>query len=89
MNDFDYSHKKDMMKPIETSTTTDNGINARRRKFLLAAGCAPAIGVAALLSRESVVEPVAELAAAPVEPSVSGYHETDHIRKYYRLAGHF
>lgn len=89
MNEFDDSQKKDMMKPTETSTTTDSGVNTKRRNFLLAAGCAPAIGVAVMLSRESVAEPIAEAAAAPVEPSVSGYHETDHIRKYYRIAGHF
>ena len=88
MNDFNDSKKKDMMKPNETSALPVGPIDNKRRNFLLAAGCAPAIGVAVMLNRESVAEPVVA-AAAPVEPTVSGYHETDHIRKYYRIAGHF
>lgn len=90
MNDFDNSRKKDVMKkPTETGAMVDDKVDNKRRNFLLAAGCAPAIGVAAMLSRESVAEPVVEAPATPVEPNVSGYHETDHIRKYYRIAGHF
>lgn len=90
MNDFNDSRKKDMMKkPSKTSTTVDNMVDSKRRNFLLAAGCAPVIGVAAMLSRESAAEPLVEMAAAPVDANVSGYHETDHIRKYYRIAGHF
>lgn len=78
-----------MKKPSEATTTVENKVDSKRRNFLLAAGCAPVIGVAAILSRESAAEPVVEVAAAPVESNVSGYHETDHIRKYYRIAGHF
>lgn len=57
-------------------------INARRRLFLTVAACAPAIAVAAVLTRQkSVVQAV----APPLEPLDSvGYHETEHIRKYYR-----
>lgn len=77
------------MKPDETSAPPVGKIDSKRRNFLLAAGCAPAIGVAVMLNRESVAEPVVEAVAAPGEPNVSGYHETDHIRKYYRIAGHF
>lgn len=77
------------MKLTETSPTADTKVDTKRRNFLMAASCAPAIGVAVMLSRDSVAEPVVEVAAAPIEPIVSGYHETDHIRKYYRIAGRF
>jgi hypothetical protein len=63
-------------------------INPARRKFLLMAGCAPAIGAAVLLARSTETK-AQILNAVPVDPDASGnYHETDHIRKYYRLAGY-
>lgn len=62
-------------------------LDTRRRTLLTAAACAPAIAVAALLARRSSAETVVP---APVQeedvPHSSGYHETEHIRKYYRSA---
>ncbi|MDB5838675.1 MAG: hypothetical protein JWQ23_627 [Herminiimonas sp.] len=61
----------------------------KRRTFLTAAACAPAIAVAALLTRwqgaeEAIVPSAPDNAAGSV-----GYHETDHIRKYYRSAAFY
>ncbi|WP_426172729.1 formate dehydrogenase [Massilia sp. TWR1-2-2] len=56
-------------------------VNPTRRSFLRAAGGAGALGALAAVAAETGVAPVA---AAPAEPS--GYHETEHIRQYYRTA---
>ena len=58
-----------------------------RRKFLRAARGAGALGaLAAIAARDANAAevPVAEPAAP--EPSSKGYHETEHIRKYYSTA---
>ena len=58
--------------------------NITRRTLLTAAACAPAIAVAALLARRQGIE---EVIASPLpenKPDSVGYHETEHIRKYYR-----
>jgi hypothetical protein len=62
--------------------------SAKRRTLLTAAVCAPAIAVGALLTRQK------NLAALPAPapdatPAGVGYHETEHIRKYYRSAAYF
>jgi hypothetical protein len=61
-------------------------INPTRRSFLRAAGGAGALGALAAVAAETGAAPavVAPMAAAPAE-SV-GYHETEHIRQYYRTA---
>jgi hypothetical protein len=65
-------------------------INSKRRIFLTAATCGPALAVAALMNaRREVVQGEA---APPVrtEPETSvGYHETEHIRNYYSTAAYF
>lgn len=65
-------------------------LDSRRRQFLTVAACAPALAVAALLTKEEA--PIAE-AAAPTVPNQPvdgrGYHETEHIRKYYYTAAYF
>jgi hypothetical protein len=67
----------------------NNEVNLDRRKFLLVAGCAPAAGVAAVLGL-SPETGAATLGAAPLDPpAISGYHETEHIRKYYYSARYF
>lgn len=67
----------------ETAVTTHP-----RRSFLSAVTIAGVATVAALLAKKSSsppaaapVAPAEELAAAP-----GSYHETEHIRKYYRSA---
>lgn len=64
-------------------------INPTRRSFLRAAGGAGALGALAAVAAESAAAPVAApvtapVTAAPAEPA--GYHETEHIRQYYRTA---
>jgi hypothetical protein len=63
-------------------------VDATRRKFLLVARGAGAIGaVAALMGRGAIAEAATAAAAASeaVEPA-GGYRETEHIRNYYRCA---
>jgi hypothetical protein len=64
-------------------------MNTMRRKFLLLAGCAPAIGVAALIGRSPEIDAAPVNAPAADPPVSSGYHETEHIRKYYYCARYF
>jgi hypothetical protein len=66
-----------------------NTENPMRRKFLVAAGCAPAIAVVALFDARPEVEAVARAETPAHPPAASGYHETDHIRKYYYTAAYF
>lgn len=66
-----------------------NAANPMRRKFLVAAGCAPAIAVVALFEAQPEIETVARVATPARPPAISGYHETDHIRKYYYTAAYF
>ncbi len=69
------------------SGTSDKGVKRGRRAFLkgaVATGAATA--VAAVLHDGSVV-PEAEAATSKApETKSQGYHETDHVRAYYRTA---
>ena len=68
------------MKKDKTHFTAD------RRLFLK--GAAAAGGAAALTaaSATGLVEPAAEAAPATADkPASKGYHETQHIRDYYRI----
>ncbi len=58
---------------------------ARRRALLAALGGAPAIA-AILMTRGPAQKKAAAAVPAPkqAEPERAGYHETEHIRKYYR-----
>lgn len=62
-------------------------LDTKRRTLLAAAVCAPAVAAGALLSRQQPVAPPVSTAADP-EPPGTGYHETEHIRKYYRSAAY-
>lgn len=68
---------------------TDKTVLARR-SFLAAAVCVPAIAVSALLARQKE----AAIAASALPEDLPGcadcadYHETEHIRKYYRSASY-
>lgn len=57
--------------------------DVKRRRFLAAASGAGALGTLAVLAG-----PVAAAQATPPTPEAKpgGYHETDHIRDYYRTA---
>lgn len=61
-------------------------VDPRRRFFLRAAGGAGALATLATVASDSTV--VAPVAAEPVLAAAApaGYHETDHIRQYYRTA---
>lgn len=62
-------------------------IDVKRRTFIAAAACAPAIALGVVLTREQGIE----AAVFPLDddaPSGNGYHETEHIRNYYRSAGY-
>ncbi|HYC35158.1 MAG TPA: hypothetical protein VEC19_01960 [Usitatibacter sp.] len=54
--------------------------STNRRNFLMAAGLGSA-GVAAAIVTQGRGKPAKQAAVAP-QPS--GYHETEHIRKYYK-----
>lgn len=62
-----------------------------RRSFLQTSANAGLLGAAlALLSRAAPVQAVPQPAAPSTSPPPdSGYHETDHIRKYYAKARQF
>lgn len=71
------------MDDKKTSPTAD----PRRRMFLRAAGGAGALATLATVAGESAA--VAPVATAPVVTAAAepaGYHETEHIRQYYRTA---
>jgi hypothetical protein len=74
--------KVDMMEQTE--------IDLGRRKFLSAAKYMGAMSAAVLLmgrSTEIQAEKVTDTSIDP--PAGSGYHETEHIRKYYYSARYF
>ena len=61
-------------------------VDSGRRGFLRAAGGAGALGALALAAGEAQVADVAAVPAAAAEARPRGYHETEHIRQYYRTA---
>ena len=65
--------------------TNDTSVDPRRRGFLRAAGGAGALGALAAVASQAPAAAVASPAAAGPAGSV-GYHETEHIRHYYRTA---
>ncbi len=61
-------------------------IDPRRRNFLRAAGGAGALATMATVSGQSVAIPAVAAPVVQAEAAPSGYHETEHIRQYYRTA---
>jgi hypothetical protein len=53
-----------------------------RRNFLLAAGVGGVATAAVVMGQR--VKPVGKIAGADEDAKPSGYHATDHIRKYYK-----
>lgn len=63
-------------------------MNPQRRKFLATAKIAGAATVVALLSTKATDAPPAPELPQDIAGMEPGrYHETEHIRKYYRSAG--
>lgn len=63
-----------------------NPSTLKRRGFLAAALGLPAVAVAASWAARRKIQPIPEAAPIPVQADASGYHETEHIREYYRTA---
>lgn len=61
-------------------------VNPTRRSFLRAAGGAGALGALAAVAADAGAAPVAAAAPEAAPAKQSGYHETEHIRQYYRTA---
>ena len=85
---------KQMDTQIDTQTDTqiskvrdrDKGqpVDLRRRGFLRAAGGAGALGALAAAAGQAAAPVAAPVAVEPA--AYVGYHETEHIRQYYRSA---
>ncbi|HZV66904.1 MAG TPA: twin-arginine translocation signal domain-containing protein [Telluria sp.] len=71
------------MDEIETKA-----LNRKRRQFLRAASGAGALAVVAAHDAQAAPPPV-EAAPAPQPAKQTGYHETEHIRTYYRTAAYW
>jgi len=60
-----------------------------RRYFLLAASGAGALGAIALLAGRGAASGAAAQAVPASVALARGYHETEHIRSYYRTASYW
>lgn len=60
-----------------------------RRYFLLAASGAGALGAIALLAGRGAASGAAAQAVPASAALARGYHETEHIRSYYRTASYW
>ena len=70
--------------------TEIEAVDRKRREFLRAARGAGALGALAILAAKDAqaeAPPAPEPAPEPAKPS--GYHETEHIRTYYRTAAYW
>ena len=82
--------RAELNEPVKLPKLLQSPVNLPRRQFLAVAAAAPAVAVCALLSRPRDLP----LAAPPTLPEDEsgddvGYHETEHVRRYYRSAGYF
>lgn len=62
------------------------GPDTARRNFLKAA---PLGALAVVAGRPKAAEAAPAVAAVPAPAAPRGYHETEHIRKYYRTAAYW
>jgi hypothetical protein len=69
-----------------TMSNEDKAPDPTRRSLLKAAPLG-ALAVVAGRAGAAEAKPAAELPQEPVEPK--GYHETEHIRRYYRTAAYW
>ncbi|MGZ3185127.1 MAG: formate dehydrogenase [Telluria sp.] len=65
-----------------------NKVDRRRRAFLRASAGAGALGTLAALAQPAQAASDAP-PTQPAPPEPKGYHETDHIRTYYRTAAYW
>ena len=78
-------NERDQVDPVEQQGSTDGPRKLARRSFLMAAPLG-ALAVVVLRARR------AQAAGAVVQAqpqSTRGYHETEHIRSYYRTASYW
>lgn len=71
----------DTTKPDDTPDPT--------RRHLLKAAPLGALAVAAAVTGRSAEAVPASAPQAEPEPAAKGYHETEHIRRYYRTAAYW
>lgn len=64
-------------------------LDPRRRRFLRAAGGAGALATLASVAGQSTAAPAAASTPEVAAAAPSGYHETEHIRTYYRTAAYW
>jgi hypothetical protein len=77
---------KDSSRNRGTPTGATGATTAARRGFLAGAGAAGVAGAAVLATRGKgtpAAADVADQAPAPKPLAGRGYHESDHVRKYY------
>lgn len=67
---------------MKTANKPEQKPENNRRKFLVGATLGSAGAVAAAVAGSGTRE-VLEVTVAPAEKKPTGYHETDHIRRYY------
>jgi hypothetical protein len=60
-----------------------------RRKFLSSATSAGALGALAVIAGRAAAAETAPAVVAAEPALPSGYHETEHIRQYYRTAAYW
>jgi hypothetical protein len=77
------------MQTRKVMNPDDTNFTRQRRGFVLAAVSAPALAVAAVVSPAHASSGPLATEDGPDDARTSahrGYHETDHIRRYYALA---
>lgn len=62
-------------------------MNTGRREFFRTALVATGAAAIAATGRATAAPPKTDPATATPKPDSQGYHITDHIREYYRVAG--
>jgi hypothetical protein len=73
---------------MRTIMANDDNLPDPARRSLLKA--APLGALAVVAARAGAVEATPAPAAAPAEPAQpKGYHETEHIRRYYQTAAYW
>ena len=60
---------------------------AGRRGFLLGAGAAGVAGAAAVATRPTTLAPAEPAAPRKHPKGGGGYHESEHVQRYYRTTG--
>jgi hypothetical protein len=77
---------KNKLKDKRKPEGEDKSVDPKRRGFLRAAGGAGALGALAAVAGQAPAAAVVTTPAAAEPAADVGYHETEHIRQYYRTA---